>query len=625
MKRVLNILFGLLIMGSAQADVQTLLQLVDYMGVDYPEAIQNGEIINQFEYAEMEEFAGRIDSEINQLQQTAATPELNTLSQQLSSGVRGRVDPAVISGLTQSIRTLLMANYEIVLMPAGVPDLDRGAQLYAENCGSCHGESGQGDGPLALGMEPAPTDFHDADRAGQRSLFGLYNTITLGVAGTPMPARPDLSDMERWALAFYVGGMYADAALIQAGNSAWQQTPLNLKDAVTLAPGELAAANPQGEALALWVRHNPAALFSDKADPLQLSRKFLATSLQLYREGKYAEAQDASVTAYLEGFELIEAPLSNVDAVLMRTTEAAMMDYRNAIANGIDIEGLQAKYDVAIGLLNKSSAALDGEALSPTVAFSGSLVILLREGLEIILVLAAIITFLIKSDRSDALKYVHAGWILALLAGIGTWAVSSYLFTISGATREMTEGYTALFAAAILLYVGYWMHRNANAKRWAQYLQSQVKTALSKRTLWTLALVSFLAVYREIFEIILFYQALWAQVDAESHSSVFYGAVLAIVLLTITTWLIYKFGMRLPLKQFFSTTAILLVTLAFIFTGKGIAALQEAGTLSISPFPGPTIELLGIYPNLQVLFWQVVVVLLTVGVYLYDKRDVKAA
>jgi len=625
MKRVLGLVLGVLLFSSARADVQTLLQLVDYMGVDYAGAVENGVIVNEFEYAEMVEFGGRIQGELNQLQATAATPQLNTLAQQLATEVTNKSAPAVVAGLTQSIRELLMTNYDIVLTPKGVPDLARAQLLYTENCASCHGETGLGDGMAAVGMEPAPTDFHDAERAHQRSLFGLYNTITLGVAGTPMPARPDLSDMDRWALAFYVGGMYADAATLQAGEAAQRQQALTLTDAVTLSPAELAATNTQGVAIAAWVRQNPATLFSGKADPLDVTRDFLAQSLQLYKDGDVKAAADAAVTGYLEGFELIEAPLSNVDAALMKQTEAAMMAFRHAIAEQAGTDQVEARYTEVLALLDKSSAALQGEALSPSVAFSGSLIILLREGLEIILVLAAIITFLVKSGRSDALRYVHAGWALALVAGVATWAVSSYVFTISGATREMTEGITALLAAVILLYVGFWMHRNASAKRWSEYLKSQVQTALDTRTLWTLAVVSFLAVYREIFEIILFYQALWAQVNVESHRAVFYGAVLALALLALMTWLIYKFGMRLPLKQFFTASAIIMIALAFIFTGKGIAALQEAGSLASSPVPFPTIELLGIYPNLQALVLQAIVVVLALAIFFYDRKEKKTA
>lgn len=606
-----------------RADVQSLLQLVDYMGVDYPEAVENGEVINEFEYEEMVEFAQRIRGEIDQLGTSPASEELIVLSEQLALSVDTYSDAGDVADLTQSMRQVIMENFDIVLTPSAVPDLTRAAELYTENCASCHGETGRGDGIFAAGMEPLPTDFHDRERASQRSVYGLFNTITLGVEGTPMPASASLDDSDRWSLAFYVGGFIDDPALLETGAAAWEEDPISLTEAVTLSPGELAGVSETGEAQAFWLRQNPDVLFTGRSEPLQISREFLAESLRLYREGDAAAAEDAAVTAYLEGFELVEAPLRNIDADLMRRAETAMMNYRNAVSRRLAVDEIESLYDAAISMLNESDNALSGEAMSSGVAFSGSLIILLREGLEIILILAAIITLLIRSKRSDALKYVHAGWILALIAGAGTWAVSSYIFTISGATREITEGITALVAAAILLYVGYWLHRNASTQRWNQFLTSKVKSALTARTLWTLALVSFLAVYREIFEIILFYQALWAQVNVESHNAVFYGAGLAIILLALTIWLIFKFGMRLPIKQFFSISAILLITLAFIFTGKGIAALQEAGSVAMSPVPGPTIDILGIYPNLQVLIAQACIILLTIAIYVYDRKQQK--
>ena len=626
MKKFTAIIFSSLLLFSymAHADVQTLLQLVDYTGVDYPEAVEDGRIINEFEYAEMQEFAERIQEEVNQLAESPATDELKTISTELIDAVNNRVDPFVIAEQTQAMRRLLMSGFNIVLTPNTSPDLNRAQQLYTIQCASCHGDSGHGDGYANLGMEPAPTDFHDLERARMRSLFGLYNTITLGVEGTTMPPWPGLDDQDRWSLAFFVGGLIEDEKMTADGEAAWNTTPVTLTEAVTLSPAELSQTTDMGESLAFRIRKYPENLFTDRSDPLQVSRDLLAQSLQRYRDGERDEAQDLAVTAYLEGFELIEAPLSNVDSDLMYRAEGAMISYRQGIAGGVDEDELQQLYNYAIDLLNESDAALSGDALSPSVAFSGSLIILLREGLEIILVLAAIFTFLIKSDRHDALKYVHAGWVLALVAGVATWAVSAYIFTISGATREITEGITALVAAAILMYVGFWMHRNANAKRWAAYIKSQLQSALDTRTLWTLALVSFLAVYREIFEIILFYQALWAQVQAEAHAAVFYGAGLAMALLVLTTWVIYKFGMRLPLKQFFIISAVLMVTLAFIFAGKGIAALQEAGSLPSTPVPLPTIELLGIYPNAQALSLQAVILLLAIGVIIYDRMQQKA-
>lgn len=612
-------LFLMLTSCSLRADVQALLQMVDYMGVDYPEAVEGGQVVNEFEYAEMMEFAERITDEVNQLEASPVLEDLKGISSELTDAVFSIAPPFMISEQTQAIRRLLMSNYDIELTPKLAPDMARAEQLYMDQCASCHGETGHGDGFASANMEPAATDFHDLERAMQRSVYGLYNTITLGVEGTSMSPWPNLDDDERWTLAFYVGSLIEDQNMIVNGQVAWNSEPIDLTEAVTLSPAEMSGVRESGDALAFWIRKFPENLFAGQASPLNVARELLAASLQSYFDGNQADARDQAITAYLEGFELIEAPLSNVDSDLMYRAEGAMISYRQAIAAGIAPEELQVHYDNVLTLLNESATALSGDALSPSVAFTGSLIILLREGLEIILVLAAIFTFLVKSDRHDALKYVHAGWIAALVAGVATWAVSNYLFTISGATREITEGITALVAAAILMYVGFWMHRNANAKRWAAYIKSQLEDALDKKTLWTLAIVSFLAVYREIFEIILFYQALWAQVHADAHSAVFYGAGLAIVMLVLTTWVIFKFGMKLPLSTFFNVSAILLVLLAFIFAGKGIAALQEAGRVASTAVPGPTIELLGVYPNAQSLGLQAVVIVLTLIVIFYEK------
>ena len=113
------------------------------------------------------------------------------------------------------------------------------------------------------------------------------------------------------------------------------------------------------------------------------------------------------------------------------------------------------------------------------------------------LVLAAIIAFLVKAGRRDALPYVHAGWVSAIALGGITWLVATYAIGLSGANREITEGVTALLAAAMLIYVGFWLHNKAYAHAWNRFIKEQVGSALEKKTLWAMAGVSFLAVYRE--------------------------------------------------------------------------------------------------------------------------------
>ena len=137
--------------------------------------------------------------------------------------------------------------------------------------------------------------------------------------------------------------------------------------------------------------------------------------------------------------------------------------------------------------------------------------ILLREGLEALLVVVAMMAFLKKAERTDVLPYVHAGWIVALAAGGLTWAVATYLVDLSGASREMTEGFSAIFAAVVLLGVGMWMHQKSLAGRWQAYVKQKLSSALNKRSAIMLFVLSFVTVYREVFETVLFYAALWSE------------------------------------------------------------------------------------------------------------------
>jgi high-affinity iron transporter len=247
-------------------------------------------------------------------------------------------------------------------------------------------------------------------------------------------------------------------------------------------------------------------------------------------------------------------------------------------------------------------------------------IILLREGLEAILVLAAIIAFLVKAQRRDALRYIHAGWIGALALGVLTWFAASYLINVSGAGREMTEGITALFSAAILLYVGWWLHDKSHAQAWKQFISDKLAGALSSGTIWALASLSFLAVYREVFESVLFYEALWAQTDAAGHGSILGGMLAGAATLALIAWLIFRYGVRLPIGVFFGVSSAFLAVLAMVFAGQGIGALQEAGAVNATLIDFPRIPSLGIFPTVQSLLAQLAVFAAIVAVLAWSRR-----
>ncbi len=232
--------------------------------------------------------------------------------------------------------------------------------------------------------------------------------------------------------------------------------------------------------------------------------------------------------------------------------------------------------------------------------------ILLREGMEALLIVVAMIAFLRKAERTDVLPYVHAGWISALAAGALTWAAATYLISISGASRELTEGFGSLVSAVVLISVGVWMHGKGQADAWQAYIRDKLSVTLSKTSAWFLFLLAFIVVYREVFETILFYVALWSQGGGQAMLA---GAGVASVALAVVAWALLNFSKRLPISKFFSYSSILIAILAVVLAGKGVAALQEAGLLDIRPLATiPRIELLGVFPTLEGLVVQLLTI-----------------
>jgi high-affinity iron transporter len=440
----------------------------------------------------------------------------------------------------------------------------------------------------------------------RRSVYGLYSTITLGVEGTSMASFKKLDEQDRWALAFFISSMGTPRERLASGERLWKDGAArrvftDLDPVATLSRREMEEKHGSDAAKVQdYLRAHPGVL---RKSPIAFSRENIAEAASLQARGEHGAAREAATTAYLEGFELVEAPLANVDPALMRRIERAMIDLRASVEAG-DFKEKAAALD---GLLAQAADELGGAGLSPTSAFTASLLILLREGLEAILVLAAIIAFVLKTGRRDALPWIHGGWIAALLLGALTWVLASFVVEVSGANRELTEGVTALVAAAMLLYVGYWLHDKSYAEAWSRFIREQVGQALARRTLWAMAAVSFLAVYREMFEIVLFYEALWAQAGNAGRGAVLGGMAAAALALGAIAFAIFKYSVRLPLGLFFGATSALLALLAVVFTGHGIAALQEAGVLGATRLAFDPVPLLGIYPSAEVVGAQLLV------------------
>ena len=603
-----------------------ILHALDYLAVDYPGAVKDGKVLDQGEYDEQVEFATSVPTMIAGLPARPERAALEATAAGLLAAIRDKRSGEEVAAVAGDLRRRIIDLYEVRVAPHQVPDLAPAAADFTTHCVVCHGATGRGDGPGAKGLTPPPADLTDATRMGEHSLFGLYNTITLGIKGTAMTGFAPLGEAQRWGLAFYVSTLATPAAERERGARLWnggvgRSELRDLRSLVMATPKEVAArAGGDGAAVLAYLRSDPGALAAGRESPLDLSARLLGESLAAYRQGDAARAHQLAITSYLEGFELVEAQLSAVDGGLKSRVEAEMLRYRTLIQSRAPRDAVEAEARTILSLLDTARQRLDAARLSPVTTFSSALVILLREGLEAILVLAALVAMLIKSGRREALRYVHAGWIAALALGAVTWVAASYVVTLSGASREVTEGVTALLAAVMLLYVGFWMHRHAHAARWKAFIETQVQAALSGRTRWALASIAFLAVYREAFETVLFYQALWIEAGPSGRLAVAGGFVVAAAGLVLLAWLILKMGLRLPVGWFFGVGSVLMAGLAVVLAGKGIAALQQAGRLPIEPLDLPTIPSLGVYPTWQGALTQLALVLLILTAFTYSRR-----
>lgn len=601
-------------------------RLLDYIAVDYVGAVRAGKVVNDAEYAEMREFSTTVARQLAVLPATPQQAKLIDDAARLNTLVEQRAAPDEVATAARKLGAQLIAAYPVPLAPAQAPDLVRGAALYQSQCAACHGATGAGDGPAAANLDPAPVDFTDEARARERSIFALYQVITQGLDGTAMVSFAGLPDDDRWALAFYVGSLaYPESSSPTAGPIVNQTDMGSLQQWVQMTPAALAAevGDARAKEITTHVRRHPPVVSSALDDQWSIVRARLKDTVAAYRRGDQPASRAAALSAYLDGFEPLEPLIAARQPTLMREVEQSMMALRAAIDGHAAPDEVQALAGNVSTLVDQAEEALARANGGGWSAFLGALTILVREGLEALLIVIAMVAFLRKAERPDVLRYVHAGWVGALVAGTATWGVATYIVSISGAQREVVEGLSALLAAVVLVSVGLWLHQKSYAGRWQQYLKEKLSQALSRQSAWFLFGLSFVAVYREVFETILFYTAMWNE-QGDNHMVVG-GFLTGVLILVGVTIAILRFSRRLPIGQFFSLSSLLMAILAVVLTGKGVAALQEAGWLAIAPMAIPRIDWLGVYPSVQVLTAQGITLLALVAGYLFNKRVAKAA
>lgn len=270
------------------------------------------------------------------------------------------------------------------------------------------------------------------------------------------------------------------------------------------------------------------------------------------------------------------------------------------------------------------------ESLSPfvnvqTYTMLDAAAIILREGLEALLVIVALLAFLQRSGNSDKRNWIWGGGLLGILASIVTAFLLHAVFSYasSGQNREVIEGATSLVAAGLLFYVSYWLHSKANLGAWQKYINSRTSQALAQGSVAGLASLSFLAVFREGAETTVFYLGMASSI---ALIDLLLGLGLGIAILVMAAFLILKLGLRLPLRPFFLVAGVLVYYLGFKFVGSGIHALQVGGVLPASLIDFvPVVPFIGLYPTWETVGLQLLLLIGAVAAILYLRAQNRRA
>jgi len=447
-------------------------------------------------------------------------------------------------------------------LPVNPPSLARGAVVFHERCVACHGETGRGDGPKAKSLKgPPPPNLADHGLMGDKSLLDIYRRIAVGTPGTAMPEfAEDLPAEDRWAVASYV-------AALQYGGSATA-------------------------AVFAAVRHQIDSALAKRSDKI-------------------------AVDAYMT-FEQVETSIRAKNPGLASELEGNFAWLRTRAVKADQAERNTIRERLLAGLERAERVVADRP--SGMNLFVASFFLLLREGFEAILIVAALMTFLAKAGAPERRREVARGAWLAVAASLLTWILVELLLRVTTGGREMIEGGTMLLAAAVLFYVSYWLLSKIEAAKWTAFVRGKMQSALSSGSGVALSAVAFLAVYREGFETILFYKALFTSAGS-SGVPVVAGIAVGAVGLVAVYLLINQLGLRVAMKPFFAVTGVMLYYMAFVFAGKGIAELQEAQAIPLTVIEGaPRIPVLGIYPTVESLIVQGLLIVLAIVAAVWAMR-----
>jgi high-affinity iron transporter len=373
-------------------------------------------------------------------------------------------------------------------------------------------------------------------------------------------------------------------------------------------------------------REEPAAVTRNWTRTAEEMAGIISRAYDKYRAGDPKGAKDDVDVVYFQYYEKLgfeKIVMAKISGERASTVEYQFSTAKKTINRGEDGE-VKNSLDTLARYIREDAAQLDSTVESALGVFVGSLLIILREGFEAIIIVGAIIAYLVKSGNKKSVTPVYWGSLIALgFSVLMAWILNALTSTTSGRNQEIIEGATMLLAVGVLFYVSNWMVSKAEAEAWTNYIEGKVQNSITRGSMFSLAFAAFLAVFREGAETILFYQALLAG-NQNYVNMIWLGFGIGSVALVIIYILIRVLSLRLPLKPFFLGTSVLLFVMSVSFIGAGIKELQEGNIVPVTMLPfNFTVDILGIYPTLQTLISQAVLLAVTIVTFVLQIRKNK--
>jgi len=305
-------------------------------------------------------------------------------------------------------------------------------------------------------------------------------------------------------------------------------------------------------------------------------------SLQLLKVGKKQEAFEISKRGYLKHFELVEIPLRAANPGLTLKAEESFAEIRSLIRTDAPTgEVRDAVVDLRSVIADAERQLTAKGIAAPSVVFSQAFIIMLREGLEAVLLLAILFGYLESTKNGRYRRHILLGVAAAAAATLASVFLIDELFAVLPFGREVLEAVVALLAVAVLFYVSFWLIARLDQRRWLEFLKARIWTAVSAGSATSLVLIGFTSVYREGFESVLFFQAL-SSFGEGLGVWVAAGAAAGAVVLGVIATLIFRYGRKLPIKAFLTTAVLFVMATSVAFLGNAISALQAADVVAFT-------------------------------------------